>query len=63
MFCYRPKHCFRLFEGQQSARFRCGDRLRTRDSRMREGLEEISPELPQFEIKTHPTILKVHIIF
>ena len=37
--CYSPKHCFRLIEGQQSAswrinfvRFRCGDRIRTRDS-------------------------------
>ena len=39
-FCYSPKHCFRLIEGQQSpswrinfVRFRCGNRIRTRDSR------------------------------
>ena len=39
MFCYSPKHCFRLFEEQQSAswrinfsRFRCGERIRTHDS-------------------------------
>ena len=54
MFCYSPKHCFRLIEGQQSAswrinfvRFRCGDRIRTRDSRTEgQGANQITTLTP-----------------
>ena len=67
MFCYRPKHCFRLFEGQQSAswrinfaRFRCGDRIRTRDSRTpSQNIKTLQTLIFQQALQSVPLTLKI----